>query len=335
MEHRCRSVAHPSLAVVKYWGKRDGGINLPAVPSVAVTLAELQSTCDVVLDTGSSRPDRIVVNDEDQEPVHFEPLLDAVRAAAGVSGRFAVHGHNSFPTAAGLASSSSGMAALAAAALGAAFDASLSADRAVSPPVDRAVISRIARLGSGSAARAVYGGFTRWDAGAETARRIHDEAWWPEFRVVVVPVVRGKKPISSRTAMERTRRTSPYYDAWIADAPLLADVAENAIGNRDLRRLGETARLSYLRMFATMFSADPPVQYWLPASVEAQIRLAALRNGGVAAWETMDAGPQIKVLTSQEAVPAVIDALQDLSDGNVLVCSPGPGVSVECPGHAP
>ncbi|TVR72944.1 MAG: diphosphomevalonate decarboxylase [Spirochaetaceae bacterium] len=322
----CRSRAHPSLALAKYWGKRTGGINIPATTSVAVTLEALTTTTTVQVHPcpeGARPGDRVMLDGEVQEARRFRPFFEELRAIAGVRSLpgdscFTVDSMNDFPTAAGLASSASGFAALATAALA-----------ALSGTANPEEVSRLARIGSGSACRSVYGGFTRWEAGSERAVQVRDETWWPDFRVVVLPVTVEAKAVTSREGMNRTRDTSPFYDAWVGDAPRLAGEVERALEERDLERLGTAARLSYLRMFATMLGAEPPLLYWLPRSVEIIRELARLRSRGIPAWETMDAGPQVKVLTDRIHAPLVVETFSELLSLPAIVSGPGPGASVE------
>lgn len=286
----CTVAAHPSLALVKYWGKQRGGVNLPATSSLAVTLGGLTSTTSCA----AADRDSIVIDGEPQPGERSAAVLSAVRDYLRTHGHrappgFALRSENSFPTAAGLASSASGYAALVFAAVGL-----VSRELA---EADAAALSALARVGSGSAARSVYGGFTAWEAGATTARQLHPPTWWPDLRVVILPVSQKAKPVSSRAGMNATRDTSPFYPAWVDDAPGLFREAAAALAARDLQRLGETMRMSYLRMFATMLGADPPIVYWQPATLAILHELETLRKAGVPAWETMDAGPQVKVLT--------------------------------------
>ncbi len=312
--------AHPSLALAKYWGKVAGGANLPATTSVALTLQALTTCTTVTLDT----TDRVVIDGAEQPLERFLPVLDRIREALAASltteksaPRFSVTSSNNFPTAAGLASSASGFAALVAAALHA------GGGQASAPAV-----SRIARVGSGSACRSAFGGFTRWEATAREAVQIADETWWPDLRVVVLPVSAGPKEVSSRDAMNRTRDTSPYYPAWITDAPGIAREVEEGIRNRDIQRLGDASRLSYLRMFATMLSAAPPVVYWLSGSVQIIHELEGLRRQGVPAWETMDAGPQVKVLTDAAHADDIARRFAPLTSLPPVVSGIGPGPAV-------
>jgi diphosphomevalonate decarboxylase len=290
--------ASPNLALVKYWGKASVEENLPATPSIGITLKDLTSEVSV---SESSRGDRVVVDGETQEIPRFLPFLDALRARGNTRSSFLVEGTNSFPGGAGLASSASGFAAAAKAGL-----------RLLGLDDSEKAVSCLARIGSASAARSAFGGISRLDREAEYAEPLYDETWWPELRLLVAVVARGKKPVSSRIAMERSRQTSPYYRAWVESAPEIAKQAADAIARRNLDDLGAAMQRSYLGMFGTMFTSVPPVVYWLPESVAILRLCVSLREGGTPAWETMDAGPQVKILTTAEHTPGIRDAIESL-----------------------
>jgi diphosphomevalonate decarboxylase len=304
--------ASPSLALTKYWGKREGGPNIPATSSLAVTLRELATTTRV---QRAPQRDTVLIDGRPQPEGRFTPVFDALREETGTSDRFLVESSNNFPTAAGLASSSSGIAALVCA-----------VNELLGTELPPWKLSRIARVGSGSAARAVFGGFTVLPAGGTEAQQVHDEQYWPELRVLAAVLQTGTKAVGSREAMERVRRSSPYFDAWVADAEDVFAEARDALELRDLERVGHAMRLSYLRMFATMFAADPPVLYWHPKTL-AVIRMCEdLRREGIPAFETMDAGPQVKVLTTADHVDRLIGALSEHAE-QVLVSAVGEGPS--------
>jgi diphosphomevalonate decarboxylase len=307
---------------VKYWGKKPAGRNLPATPSLAVTLGGLSTLTRVRLAEGSE--DRVEVGGAIQPAERFAPFFDELRRRLGTKVRFAASSRNDFPTGAGLASSSSGFAALTlACARAAALAGELRRPAAASDP---GILSEIARIGSASAARAVHGGFTILPAGAPRAERILGPEHWPELRVVAALASKAPKALSSRGAMESTRLTSPYYAAWVRDAARLFPEALEALRDRDLPRLGAVALLSYSRMHASALAADPPALYWNPNSVALVAACAALRARGIGAWETMDAGPQVKVLCLAPDLAAVEAGLRGAVPGlELIVARPGAG----------
>lgn len=303
----------PSLALVKYWGKLTRGMNLPATPSIAVTLGGLNT--DTIIHTRShGQPDEVRIAGQVQDPSRFEPFFAELRRLFRSDVHFTIDSDNSFPSSAGLASSSSGFAALA---LGCTC---LLANQGCVHPVmpDRALIaqaSELARVGSASAARAVYGGFTYLPAGAKKAESLYGPQHWPQLRVLVAVTSSMPKSDTSRGAMERTRLSSPYYGSWVHDARALCAEAILALDRRDLERLGELARLSYLRMHASAMAAEPPILYWLPASLGVIQACAVLRAQGVGAWETMDAGPQVKILCLDTEVERIRLSLNEAVPG--------------------
>ena len=297
MEGRIVARASPSFAFAKYWGKADAASNLPATPSIAMTVDALWTRVAVAV--GGTGSDLFTVDARPVPPTRIAPFLVVLREELPeLRGGVRVDATGNFPQAAGLASSASLFAAIA-------FACATLAGRAD----DRERMSRIARVGSASAARAVYGGFSSLAAGAAAARLELDADHWPELRLLVVIVDTQTKPVPSRQAMRRVAETSPFYQAWVRDAAITYEQIRDALHARDIGRLGAHMRLSYLRMFATMLSAAPPINYLLPGTIAVLHSVQRLRDLGVDAWETMDAGPQVKVLTTEEHLPRVRAAM--------------------------
>jgi len=291
------ATAHPNLALIKYWGKVDSERNLPATSSLGITLKELSSFVRVEANVGS---DSIELEGICQLPARYAPFLDEARRLCTTQSGFRITTHNDFPTAAGLASSSSGFAALAKA-----------CSTACGVHLCDSQLSALARFGSASAARSVFGGFVVLPAGADHAEQLMPPDAWPDLRVVVGLVTTSAKPIGSREAMERVRLTSPVYGRWVQESREMFQTAVGAVRARDLDRLGAVMLRSYQCMFETMASAVPPIHYGLPDTDRLLQAVKELRGRGVSAWETMDAGPQVKVLCTKSDVGRVVASLQD------------------------
>ena len=312
-EESLRSVsckASPSLALVKYWGKRDVDENIPATSSLAVTLGGLQTETEVRFGSGS---DVVILDGVVQDPAGFEPFFRRLRMRLDSDVRFHVASRNDFPSAAGLASSSSGFAALTCA-------CARLLERELSP----AELSEIARFGSASAARSVFGGFTLLRAGSRAAEEVFPPEHWPEFRIVLAITTAEKKDVSSRWAMENTRKSSPYYEAWLQSSADLLPLALDALKRRDLSELGRCVRLSYMRMHAAIMASDPPLAYWLPGTLAVIRECENLRKKGLGAWETIDAGPQVKILCIDEDAGEIALRIGELPFGiRTMVAEPG------------
>jgi diphosphomevalonate decarboxylase len=311
--------------LAKYWGKSDLARNLPAVPSISLTLQELVTETEVCFEPGRKR-DQLMLDGRRAtaaETRRTAELLDRVRSAAGFVHRATVTSTNHFPTAAGLASSASGFAALAAA-----------ATRAAGQEMDLTRLSALARRSSASAARSVFGGFVELDAGAGgedslAARPIAPAEFW-DLRLVLAITAAGPKSVGSTEAMERSRTTSPFYEAWVASAPRWCEVVRRAIRDRDLERLGTAMEQSTLSFHCCAITSQPSTLYWSPATVAALQTVTELRASGVPVWSTMDAGPHVKAVCEVGNASRVGDALRQTPGVLRVVCTtPGTGVEFD------
>ncbi len=299
-----------NVALVKYWGKLDEVRRVPATGSLSVTLGGLTTETTVAFSERDA--DDLVVLDgrpaTGREAARVTAFLDRVRALARAHGRAlgaaSVRTVNYFPTAAGLASSASGFAALAAASV-----------RAAGLEASHDELAALARLGSASAARSIHGGFVelvpyRDEAGQWEARtaQVASEKHW-DLRVLVVVVDAAYKPIGSTPAMARTAATSPYYAAWLETWG--KDLAEcrTAVEHRDIELLASIAEHSALKLHSLCMTSRPPVQFLRGPSVDLMHAVWALRSSGTACGFTADAGPNVKVFceaADEETVKAAL-----------------------------
>ena len=319
------AVAHPNIALVKYWGKREGVGNYPAVPSLSVTLAGMRTETRVTFDDALAA-DRVVLNGaplEGEGRARAAALLDRVRSAAKLGAFADVVSRNDFPTASGLASSASGFAALA-----------VAASRAADLDLDAERLSDLARRSSASAARSVFGGFVELDAGPEHPRGDEVCAARPialahpiDAAILVCVTTEESKSVGSTDGMGTTRDRSPYYAAWLAHAPQLFAEARVALVTGDFTALGEVTERSALAMHASALAAG--VVYMRGATLDALAATKELRARGIGAYATMDAGPHVKVLVrgaDVEAARAHLAAVPGVL--RVIVAKPGPAARV-------
>ena len=310
-----KAVAHSNIALAKYWGKADAIRNLTAVPSLSLTLAALRTTTSVRFD-GALNADELVLggNVVSGRPLaRVNKLLDTVRAEAGIEERARVESSNDFPTAAGLASSASGFAALA-----------LAASRAAGLDWGLPQISALARAASASAARSVYGGYVSLAARAEAAERVRNGADFP-LEMLVAVTLAGPKETASTDGMGHTQDTSPYYPAWVESAPAIYEEVKRAVLAADFAALGPAVEHSALLMHASMLAARPALIYFAPATLRVMERVRAFRHGGGRAFFTMDAGPHVKVLVEPSAAPELEAELAKLEGvTSVLRSAAGP-----------
>lgn len=297
----------PSLALIKYWGKANTEENIPATSSLAVNLESFYTQTAVKFATDY---DQVAINGVQVPIERYQSFFHHIRRNLATDRMFHAESRSNFPVAAGLASSSSGFAALA-----------YGCAKLVNGDISMKEVSNLARLGSASASRALFGGFTLLRRGARSAEPFLGEEHWPELRIIVAIVRPEAKKISSRGAMEMARITSPYYSSWLSTSEKLFRESLDACRDKNLEKLGELMRTSYLGMFSTMFTSQPPIFYWEPESVQLIKICEELRQKGVAAWETMDAGPQVKILCVENDLKTIQETVQDAFPQMQLVIS--------------
>ena len=295
--------AQPNIALIKYWGKQQGEGNVPATPSLSITLDSLWTRTRVRFSKDFER-DRISINDK-SDPAQVERVvccLNNIRLATGAGLYADIESKNNFPTGAGLASSASGFAALVSAACSA-LGASIDTDQQ----------SRLARMSSASAARSLLGGFVELDnVGTDPAAvQLLDGHEWP-LQVLVALTSTTSKDVGSTRGMIQSAATSDFYDAWTNSAPVDFSMARDAVLSRDFQALAEISEASCLKMHGVMLSTRPALVYWNGVTIEIIHRVRELRSKGTPVFFTIDAGPQVKIVTEPGATDVIKQAIEDI-----------------------
>lgn len=314
--------AGANIAFVKYWGQADAALSLPLNNSISMTLDNAYTVTAVAFDR-DLEGDLLSLNGRNATGPMLERVteqLDRLRELAGVRIAARVESRNSFPTGAGIASSASGFAALTAAA-SAALGLRL-------PPEE---LSRLSRLPSGSACRSIFGGYVEWLAGTRHedsyARQIAPEDHWP-LRDIIAVVSREAKAVSSE-AGHRLAANSPFLAARLAALDDTLARCRAAILERDLSTLGEVIEAEALSMHAVMMTSRPSAWYWSPGTVALIEAVRAWRAQGVPAYFTIDAGPNVHIITLPEWERQVSERLAEMPEVlETIVCGPGPGVQI-------
>ncbi|WP_237330131.1 diphosphomevalonate decarboxylase [Streptomyces sp. BA2] len=324
LDRGATAVAHPNIALIKYWGKRDERLIIPYVDSLSMTLDVFPTTTTVRLSPGA-RADSVSL---DGMPASGEPkrrviaFLELIRELAGRAEPAVVDTRNTVPTGAGLASSASGFAALA-----------LAGAAAYGLDLDPTALSRLARRGSASASRSIFGSFAichagRGEGAAADLGSYAEPVPVPDFdpALVIALVNAGPKAVSSRAAMRRTVETSPLYQAWATSSKADLTDMRAALRGGDLEAVGEIAERNALGMHATMLAARPAVRYLSPATLAVLDSVLQLRADGVPAYATMDAGPNVKVLCHRADAARVAETVRGAAPGcSAVTARRGPG----------
>jgi len=298
-------LAHPNLAFIKYWGNRDAALRIPANGSISMNLGGLFTRTTVSFQP--SLPfDELIVNGQEVTGGGLQrvsAVLDVVRGLAGLDDRAEVISENNFPSSAGIASSASAFAALA-----------LAASRAAGLELSEADLSRLARRGSGSACRSVPGGFVEWQAGTgdedSFAQAIAAPEHWDLADCIAIVSTERKKTAS--TEGHALAATSPLQSARVADAARRLDICRRAILERDFEALAAIVELDSDMMHAVMMTSTPPLHYWQPASMAVMLAVRRWRAEGLPACYSVDAGPNVHVICSAQAIDEIESRLRGL-----------------------
>jgi diphosphomevalonate decarboxylase len=322
------AIANSNVALAKYWGKRNESLNLPYTGSISITLAGLSTRARVRFGIERNH-DRIVLNGEQavNSPAYvIRQFLDHVRQAAGEKAAAELEIRSNFPVAAGLASSASTFAALA-----------LATTSALGLSLSPRELSALARRGSGSAARSIFGGYAEWLAGeaddgsdSYAVQLAAPEHW--RLGVVVAITDLARKPVGSREGMAHALKKSPFFPAWLESHEADLAAVRQGILDRDLAVTGQAAERNCLKMHAASMAASPPLLYWKPATLAVMHRVLQLREEGTAAYFTIDAGPQVKIICPWPQRDTVAAAIREVPGvRSVLLSEPGGAAElVEC-----
>lgn len=322
---KAKAIAHSNIALVKYWGKKDPKLNLPAAGSISVTLRDMYTISSVEF-RDKLEKDSLILNGKPADKLKVNRItsfMNIIREQAGIDLKAEVISDNNFPTGAGLASSASAFASLA-----------LAGSRAANLSLSNSALSELARKGSGSAARSIFGGFVEMRVGEKsngsdtTAIQLVDENYW-NMKIIIVITSEESKTIGSTEGMNHTANTSPFYSQWIHSSQIDLDEMRSAIFDRNFSKVGEIAEFSCLKMHAVAMSAKPGIIYWNSITIKCIERIQKLRQSGIPVFFTIDAGPQVKAFCLAEAENLIISELKEIEGiKKILITSPGSGAAL-------
>ena len=280
------AIAHPNFALIKYWGKSNLSGNIPAMSSLAITLDSMISETTVSF-PDDLKQDTWILNEVEQPSLgQIQLPFDHLRKVSPFNKPCLIESRNNFPTAAGLASSASGVASLVTA-LDHALEIKLSSQQMVKNAI----------LGSGSAARSLFPGFVLLDVTESnvTCETILEAEEWP-LDVIVCITSTNEKKISSRKGMEISRKTSPKYSDWVSNHQEDMEFALQAIAAKNFHQLGKISEQNCLKMHNVMKTSQPSIDYWNQATHACVDKVKDMQRKGMPIFFTIDAGPQVKIV---------------------------------------
>lgn len=309
----------PNIAFIKYWGKRDEKLILPCNSSLSITLSrETFHTTTSIMLSDKFKEDKLYIDGKEQDLEREKErlwILDEMREKAGTRARALIVSENNFPMASGIASSASGIATLVYAANG-----------TLELHMNPKEMSIMARMGSGSACRSIFGGLVEWHKGSNTdgsdsfAEQIFDENYWPEMVDSLAIVSQERKKTSSRAGMRQTVETNPLFKSRMKSAEDRLKKSINAYKKKDFGQLAEYIMADSNELHALALSTVPSIRYLNSASLKIieVIEILNENNGKKIAAYTFDAGPNAHIITLKKHLDEVASALEPLQGKEII-----------------
>lgn len=310
MKFKSTAIAHPNIAFVKYWGKKDEELRLPLNNSISMNLENLQT--ETTVEFNDFDDDIITINENAAEGVAKERVvkhLDIFRNLAKTELKAMVVSKNNFPMSSGIASSASGFAAL-----------TVACASALNLDLNERELSILARLGSGSACRSIPAGFTEWLTGTCNDDSYSVSIAPPEhFEIydLVVLVKKEKKKILSTEGMQRF---NPYFYARLAEVQENLENIRRAILTKNFQQLGIYTEKDCISMHTVMMNSG--LFYWEPETLKVMKEVWNLRKNNIKCYFTIDAGPNVHILCLNDDKEKIKERINKLSF-EILESKPG------------
>lgn len=300
-----------NIAIIKYWGKQIGfeQENRAINPSLSVTLdmENIFTETKVVIEPGDGNV-IFILNGTRTEP---NARINTVLANFDFSDKnVTIDSINSFPTGAGMASSASGMAALV-----------LALYKALNSNYKDQRLCEIARLGSGSACRSVFGGFVEWNDGG--VKKQFPAEHWPELRCLLMVTDANEKKVPSTRGMQTTVKTSELYGLRRDIAIKRLELLKAAINEKNFPTFAKICMLESNQLHALCLDSFPPIHYLNSKSLAIMDRINEMNVNRTIAAYTFDAGPNAFIFCLEQDLLNVKEGLSEY--GKLIECRVGEG----------
>jgi diphosphomevalonate decarboxylase len=313
--------APANIAFIKYWGKKDEKLRIPANSSISMNLSEAYTVTSVESNEKFNN-DEIFIDGEKLAGKDLERLskhINLIRSKTKNKTFVRVDSKNNFPKGAGIASSASGFAAL-----------TVATSRAFGLNLSEKELSILARLGSGSACRSIPDGFVEWRRGDKNensyAYSLYPPEYWNIYDVIAIVGEKGKKV--SSTEGHALAESSPFYKSRIQGMPKKIQEMKLAMKSRDFTKFGEILEAEAINMHCVMMTSEPPLFYWLPETLEMMQTIVDWREKGLEVYFTIDAGPNVHVICEERNVIKVRRGLKPLGIKRIIVNKPAKGAEL-------
>lgn len=311
-----------NIALIKYWGKEDEELRIPANANLSVCLKNLGTETELEW-VRNLKEDMVMIDGKmakGRERERVVKQLDRIRKMAEIKLRARVVSKNNFPKSTGLSSSASGMAAL-----------SLSGCKSAGLDLSEKELSILARKASGSACRSIPDGWVEWVKGKDDkssyAKKIFPVDWW-DLRVLVVILSKDKKRIST-TKGHKLAKTSLFYEKRMKRIRKDLRCVKEYIKKRDFEKFGEMLETESMSIHGVMLTSKPSLIYWLPETVRVMYEIRDWRRKGLESYFTVNTGQNVFVFCEPEnedrlvkklgKVEGVLEVKRDRIGGGVRI----------------
>jgi len=306
-EINTKAAAPSNIAIVKYWGKK--GVQKPINPSISFTLSKAQTYTQVNYQA-SHTPLQINFSFEGKNKDDFLPklytLVDRVKDLLPFlhSGTLNIASENTFPHSCGIASSASSMASIA--------HALLDVQKQLSPDAvkmnEQVLLSKMARLGSGSACRSTSHGWALW--GKTPAHSQSSNSYsipltpsiHPLFNTLndtILIIRKGAKAISSSMG-HQLMNNHPYRHGRINQANTNIVKLLSALKSGDFNKFAQVCEEEAMSLHGLMMSSTPSYSLLTPETIHAIELIKQYKAHYQAPLTfTLDAGPNIHLIYPQ------------------------------------
>ncbi len=317
---KSKAIAHPIQGLIKYHGMKDFDSRIPYHESISVCTAPLKTETEIEW-TPDSKEDKVVIDGKEADEKAMsrcEKVIDKIREIANIDYGIKVKSENSFPSKLGFGSSSSGFAALTlAAAKGAKIDLDFDSSES------REYLSRIARLGSGSAARSLTGGISKLKAGESSDESYSFQLAGPEdleMSILCIPV--REKEYTENSHREAVK--SPLFDCrkdYIEDK---VSEMEKAVENRDIESIGDLAETDTLNLHAVTMTTPAKLVLWKEKTVRIINKVLEWREeDDIPVHFSIDTGASVYLNTPSEHEAEVKEKIEEIGFNEIYECEIG------------
>ena len=300
------AIAPSNIAFIKYWGKKDSELNIPANGSISMNLSDLLSKTTVEFREDLTE-DEVTINGkiDSKASTKVSFHLDRIRALANLQFFAKVESVNNFPASTGLSSSASGFAAL-----------TLAATSALDLNLSERELSIIARCGSGSACRSIPSGFVEWTPGESNETSFAYSLYPPEYFDVVdiVAILSDSAKDVATTLGQKSADSSPFYRPRLTHIANKINELKKSLEQKDFTTFGKITESEALELHAIMLTSSPSLIYLLPQTIAVMKFVKKMRNDGVECYFSLNTGQNIHVLCQSQNVSKVTELLKQLPE---------------------